>query len=117
PDERIWRINGARRIRLQYCEDKTLHARDWHAHDLGAVWQSEGRSQTAQELFGAPSRSEADAPWGYDTKPMIAVAWEDAQELAERLSTEEVRYALPTEAQWEKAARGGLIGASHGWGD
>ena len=48
---------------------------------------------------------------------MVAVGWQEATELADRLSTNAVRYALPTEAQWEKAARGGLIGARYPWGD
>jgi formylglycine-generating enzyme len=86
-------------------------------HQPGALWGSAGRTQIAQEVFGSPSRSEPDAPWEYDTKPMIAVAWQEAEELADRLSSDEVRYGLPTEAQWEKAARGGLIGARHAWGD
>jgi formylglycine-generating enzyme required for sulfatase activity len=53
----------------------------------------------------------------FANKPMVAVSWQDALELGSRLSIPGVRYGLPTEAQWEKAARGGLIGARHSWGN
>jgi formylglycine-generating enzyme required for sulfatase activity len=53
----------------------------------------------------------------YDTKPMVAVAWQEVFDLTSRLSTDRVCYSLPTEAQWEKAARGALIGARHAWGN
>src|SRR5262249_46473738 len=91
--------------------------RDWHSHAPGQMWQSAGRNVSAQELFGAPPRSQPEAAWEYSTKPMITVAWQEAEELANRLSTSSIRYGLPTEAQWEKAARGGLIGARHAGGD
>ncbi len=113
----LFHLHQETKIRLQYCEDRTTRARDWHAHAPGQMWQSQGREVTAQELFGAPPRDDPEAPWRYDTKPMIAVSWQEAEEMAQRLSSETVRYGLPTEAQWEKAARGGLIGARHAWGN
>jgi formylglycine-generating enzyme required for sulfatase activity len=117
PDRARFFLHEANKIRLQYCEDRTRQARDWHSHALGQMWGSGGQTQSAQELFGSPARDDPDSPWTYDSKPMVAVAWQEAQELADRLSTSEVRYALPTEAQWEKAARGGLIGARYAWGN
>ena len=113
-DQARFHLREANKLRLQYCEDRTLRARDWHAHVPPQAGQAEVRRASP---FGSPSRSEPDAPWEYNTKPMIAVAWQEAEELADRLSSDAVRYGLPTEAQWEKAARGGLIGARHAWGD
>jgi formylglycine-generating enzyme required for sulfatase activity len=116
-DAARFRLFNANKIRLQYCEDRTLHARDWHSHAPGQQWQSGGRLQTAQELFGAPPRDDPEAPWHYDKKPMVAVGWQEAMDLAQHLSTSSVRYHLPSEAQWEKAARGGRIGCRYAWGD
>jgi formylglycine-generating enzyme required for sulfatase activity len=116
-DPAVFHLYEANKIRLQYCEDQTTRARGWHSHAPGQMWQSGGRTQTAQELFGSPPRDDPEAPWRYDTKPMVAVGWQEATELADRLSSDAVRYTLPTEAQWEKAARGGLIGARYAWGN
>ena len=116
-DAAPFHLREANKIRLQYCEDRTQRARGWHSHAPGQEWRQGETVQTAQQLFGAPQRDEPDAPWQYDRKPMVAVGWQEAQELGDRLSTAAVRYGLPTEAQWEKAARGGLIGARHAWGN
>jgi formylglycine-generating enzyme len=49
---------------------------------------------------------------GKQNHPVVNVAYEDAQAYARWLGRE-----LPTEAQWEFAARGGLDGATYSWGD
>ena len=50
--------------------------------------------------------------------PACFVSWEDAKEFCEWLSEKEGRtYRLPTEAEWEFGARGGLQGKAFPWGD
>ena len=58
-----------------------------------------------------------DSGWGRGRRPVINVSWYDAMEYARWLSGETGRrYRLPTEAEWEYAARAGTH-TSRYWGN
>jgi sulfatase modifying factor 1 len=51
-------------------------------------------------------------------QPVVAPSWFDAAAYCEWLSRASGRrYRLPTEAEWERAARGGVEGLAYPWGD
>lgn len=64
--------------------------------------------------FKPGHKSAADG----DEMPVTGVSWAEAQEYAAWLSTMTARkFALPTEARWERAVRGGLEQQDYPWGN
>ena len=64
---------------------------------------------------GGCSTRPGDNGWGRSNRPVINVSWDDAQSYATWLSSKTgLSYSLPSEAQWEYAARSGQDGTHQG---
>jgi formylglycine-generating enzyme required for sulfatase activity len=59
-----------------------------------------------------------DPAFNHPDQPVVSVSWFESVAYCEWLSAMcGRRYRLPTEAEWERAARGGVEGALYVWGD
>jgi formylglycine-generating enzyme required for sulfatase activity len=60
----------------------------------------------------------SEAMFSDPEQPVVGVTWDDAMAYCRWLSERAGRvFRLPTEAEWERAARGDLEGALYPWGD
>jgi formylglycine-generating enzyme required for sulfatase activity len=71
------------------------------------------------EATSSPAfRFMADPAFSAPEQPVLGVSWHEAVRYCEWLSTSRERsFRLPTEAEWERAARGDREGALYPWGD
>ncbi len=60
----------------------------------------------------------SDPAFNHPAQPVVGVSWHEAVRYCQWLSGSTGRtFRLPTEAEWERAARGGREGALFPWGD
>jgi len=65
-----------------------------------------------------PAPHMHDDAFNHPDQPVVAVSWYEALEYCAWLSAATGRhYRLPTEAEWERAARGGVDDKLYPWGD
>jgi formylglycine-generating enzyme required for sulfatase activity len=96
PDEQ--RLAGSLVFQPPKEDAQQLPFLSWWAWTVDANWQ---------HPFGKDSSIK-----GKDNYPVVHIAYKDADAYAKWIGK-----SIPTEAQWEYAARGGLDGETYAWGD
>jgi formylglycine-generating enzyme required for sulfatase activity len=79
-------------------------------------WTEEGWQWKVEEKIREPEYWH-DRKWNGPNFPVVGISWYEASAYAEWLSHKTgEKYRLPTEAEWEKAARG-TDGGTYPWGE
>ena len=72
-----------------------------------------GRFETTQGLWEAVMGENPSAFADCPKCPVETVSWDDVQDFLRKLNAGGAQYRLPSEAEWEYAARGGQLGEGH----
>ena len=94
-------------------DEKTAHGVYLDAYHIDKYPVTNARYKRFMEGTGyRPPHYWDDARFNAPDYPVVGVSWNSANAYAKWAGKR-----LPTEAEWEKAARGGLIGRKYPWGD
>ncbi len=99
--------------------EKPLHPVRLDAFRMGRfpVTNREYMACAEQGLVSFPSFYQ-EASFSHPDKPVVGVTWYEAAAFCNWLSKRKgCLFRLPTEAEWERAARGGLDGKLYPWGN
>ena len=113
-------IRERRGWRLRYIdsatEERILGTRVYNFQSF-ALSKCEVTFEEYAPFVAVTGRRTNDAGRGRGSRPVINVSWEDAVAYTEWLSAQTGKnYRLPSEAEWEYAARGGTT-TRYSWGD
>jgi formylglycine-generating enzyme required for sulfatase activity len=93
---------------------ETKHKTDAERGEGGMIFSKKDNRWVGKKEF-----KWDNTPWRIqDDQPVVFVSWNDAVAFCKWLSRKEKRtYRLPTEAEWERACRGGSLWRRYPWGD
>jgi formylglycine-generating enzyme required for sulfatase activity len=99
--------------------ERPVHSVSIDAFDLAACQVTNADHARFLEATAADAPPFFDHPdFSHPQQPVVAVSWFQAIAYCEWLSQMTSRhFRLPTEAEWERAARGGTDGKLFPWGD
>ncbi|HLY61207.1 MAG TPA: SUMF1/EgtB/PvdO family nonheme iron enzyme [Terriglobia bacterium] len=100
-------------------EERPVHRVYVDAFELAACQVRNRDYAIFLESTGHPAPKHwNDEDFNHPDQPVVAVNWNEAVKYCDWLSTcDGHKYRLPTEAEWERAARGGREGALYVWGN
>ena len=94
-------------------DEKTAHSVHLDVYYIDKYPVTNARYKSFMEATGHPAPLYLDdVRFNQPNHPVVGVSWNDANAYAKW-----AEKRLPTEAEWEKAVRGGLIGKKYPWGD
>ena len=96
-------------------DESPVHRVSIEAFELG---EYQVRNSEYEAFADTTSHAPPPAPFSDPEQPVVGVSWFEAVRYCEWLSgVSGRRVRLPTEAEWECAARGGAEGLHYPWGD